>query len=125
MTRRIMEEKYEKMIQLLETWMNQNNIPKSVQIKYYQKLIAVLETKKDDLKNVVLSSIIASSSIGFGVGIIMGEFDTPGLSLGACFILLGILVSIPRKYKNNYLKDYEEIEEKRELIKKWWQEKKN
>lgn len=125
MTRRIMEEKYEKMMRILETWLNQNGIPKSDQIKYYQKLIAVLETKKDDLENIVISSITASSSIGFGMGMIIGSFDTPNLPLSACFILFGILVAIPKKHKNDYLKDYEDIEEKRELIKKWWQEKNN
>ena len=83
------------------------------------------ETKKDDLENIVISSITASSSIGFGMGMIIGSFDIPNLPLSACFILFGILVAIPKKHKNDYLKDYEDIEEKRELIKKWWQEKNN
>lgn len=119
-----MEEKYDKMIQILERWMNSQGIPKSEQIKYYQKLIAVLEDKTFDLKNLVLSSSIASLGIGFGVGSLLDMGDL-SIYLGIFSIIFGIVVAIPTKKDNNYLKGYEEIEEKRELIKKWWQEKKN
>lgn len=119
-----MEEKNERIMQILETWMNQNNIPKSEQIKYYHKLVALLESKTFDLKNMVLSISLASSGISFGIGSLLdiGELN---IYLGILSIIFGVVILIPNKKENKYLKEYEEIEEKRELIKKWWQEKKN
>ena len=88
-------------------------------------MIAVLEQKKTNLKNLVLSSTLASAGIGLGVGTVLQDMDEFSIYIGICSIIFGIIVAIPNKKENNYLKDYEEIEEKRELIKKWWQEKKN
>lgn len=120
-----MEEKYEKMLGILETWMNYKGIPKHEQITYYKKLIAVLEEKESELKYLVCTSSLSAAGIGFGLGNLLNDIGDLNIYLGVLFIIFGVIIAIPTKKENKYLKDYEEIEEKRELIKKWWEEKKN
>ena len=123
--RRNMEEKYEKMLNILENWMNKKGISKPEQIKYYKKLISVLESKKVDLKYLLLSTSLSSLGAGLGIGSLLSESSELVFYLSFLLILSGVVITFPAKESSQYLKDYEEIEEKRELIKKWWQEKKN
>ena len=120
-----MEDKTEKMLGILETWMNYKGIPKHEQITYYKKVISMLEEKENNLKYIILSSSISSLGIGFGLGNLLMDNNDINISLGILFILFVGIVALPIKKEKKYLKGYEEIEEKRELIKKWWQEKKN
>ena len=120
-----MEEKNEKILNILEDWMNKKGISKLEQIKYYKKLISVLESNKVDLKHLSLSTSLSSLGAGLGLGSILNEASELVFYLSFILILSGLIITFPVKDESKYLKDYEEIEEKRELIKKWWQEKKN
>lgn len=120
-----MEDKTEKMLGILETWMSYKGIPKHEQITYYKKLISMLEEKESNLKYLILSSSISSAGIGFGLGSLLIDSSDINISLGVLFIIFGGIIALPIKNEKKYLKGYEEIEEKRQLIKKWWLEKKN
>lgn len=121
---RNMEEREEEFLKLLETWMNQNRIPKSKQIVYYRKLISALETNKMKLKVCSMARGAGALFAGIGTGLLFPDDSYLNPYLGVGFIILGILFAIQRKEPKNELEGFEEIEEKRQLIKKWYEKRK-
>lgn len=119
-----MEEKEEKVLNLLETWMNQKRIPKHQQVQYYKKLISILESKKEILENLIIKISASLGFIGFGVGLLLPEEGEMDVYLGILFIAFGILFGLKNKQKKEEFNEFEEIEEERQMIKKWLQEKK-
>mgnify|MGYP004463122463 FL=1 len=106
----------EESLEILERWMNQNNISKEDQIKYYKKLVIKLENEKDNIDRLLKKSIVSFSALGLGTGMIINLDQNLNICLGVLLILFGSAILIPEKKET---KEMDEIEEKRILIKKW------
>lgn len=124
LTRRYMEENHERILKLLEAWMNNKRIPREDQIKYYHKLIHLLENKKDELKTRLCTIGVGAGGIGFGCGLMFPDDTDFNFYLGILFVLFGLIFTVPGKIEKPDFKEYQDIEEERKLIKKWWREKK-
>lgn len=119
-----MEEREEEFLKILETWMNQDGISKSKQIVYYRKLISELEASKMKLKVCSMARGAGALFAGLGTGLLFPDDSYLNPYLGIGFIILGILFAIQRRETKNELEGFEEIEEKRQLIKKWYEKRK-
>jgi hypothetical protein len=115
-----MEEQTEKELKLLDKWMEYQNISKIDRIHYYQKLISYLEYSQQEWKKIAYKTSIGAGSIGIGTGLLINSHYDIKL-IGSFFLLYGIIsgfIPWPHVQKPD-LEEYQEIEEKRELIKKW------
>lgn len=112
----------EKILELLEEWMNYNNVSNSDKIKYYRYLISNLEEEKEELKLKILKICISSFMIGLGLGFLFLNTSNFEIIMSILFIIIGLLFGIdfPIKNENKYI----EYENERKLIKKWYLEEK-
>lgn len=108
----------EDVLNLLERWMNQNNISKEDQIKYYKKLIVKLEQEKTNIDRMLKKCVVSLSTMGLGAGIMLSPDQNLNIYLGILLIVFGGIVILPDQKKEK--KEIDEIEEKRMLIKKWY-----
>lgn len=119
-----MEEREEEFLKILETWMNQNGISKSKQMIYYRKLISELEASKTKLKVCSIARVSGALFAGLGSGLLFPDDSCLNPYLGISFIIFGILFAMQKRETKNEIEGFEEIEEKRQLIKKWYEKRK-
>lgn len=117
-----MEDQVEKELNLLKTWMDWKKIPKSDQINYYYKLIAYLEKSKKQSKLRAYTTGIGAGTTGLGIGLLLNSDSGISMCMGGFFILYGVIFGFipPLKISKPDFKEYNEIEEQRKLIKKWY-----
>lgn len=104
---------FDKIVDELVSRMNEENIPKDVQISYLKELSKYMEIDHN-----IGSLIIGCFVSGMGIGMLAFPNDLAEVNMSILFILVGIIISLCVKNQKNdiNLRNFREIEALREQI---------
>lgn len=119
-TRRTMEENFQKVFQLLNKWMELKKIPRERQEEYYQRLILFLEQREEILRKKIICFTTGGAALSASISCFLFSQDSFDTILAIFFLILGVnFGTFPLSIKEKqYLEDFTEIENCRTRIKK-------
>jgi hypothetical protein len=114
-----MEKNIDETFKLLDVWMEENKIPKDKQIMYYKNLILTLEEQKYFLKQKLICFTTGGIALSSAFSILLLSSESIDITFSVFLILYGVIIgTIPfSQNENDYLKEYEEIENQRQIYK--------